>query len=98
MILAASSGSGRARPERIVSSLVLIATVLALTAAFLHAGWNLAVKQTTHDRFVALWAQVGFGGLIALVAFAVSGGMAAVGWKWAVLSGCIHLPYMLLLA
>jgi uncharacterized membrane protein len=77
---------------------VLTATVLALTAAVLHAGWNLAVKQTGHERFVALWAQFGFGGLIAAGAFLLTGGMAAVGWKWAVLSGCIHLPYMILLA
>jgi len=77
---------------------VLAATLLALSAAVLHAGWNLAVKRTTHERFVALWAQFGFGGIIAAVAFVSSGGMPTAGWKWAALSGCVHLPYTLLLA
>ena len=77
---------------------MLTATLLALSAAVLHAGWNLAVKQTPHDRFVALWAQFGFGGLIALIALIASGGIPAAGWKWAVLSGCVHLPYALLLS
>jgi uncharacterized membrane protein len=77
---------------------VLAATLLALGAAVLHAGWNLAVKKTPHDRFVALWAQFGMGGLIALVALVATGGMPFVGWKWAVLSGCVHLPYALFLS
>lgn len=77
---------------------MLTATLLALGAAVLHAGWNLAVKQTQHDRFIALWAQFGFGGLIALTALIAAGGMPAVGWKWAVLSGAVHLPYTLLLS
>ena len=76
---------------------MLTATLLALTAAVLHAGWNLAVKQTSHDRFIALWAQFGFGGAIALFALVATGGMPAEGWIWAVLSGCVHLPYILLL-
>jgi drug/metabolite transporter (DMT)-like permease len=76
---------------------VLTATLLALCAAVLHAGWNLAVKQTRHDRFVALWAQFGIGGAIALVALIATGGLPSQGWKWAVLSGCVHLPYSLLL-
>src|SRR5215204_2627674 len=83
---------------RILSEPVLLATVLALTAAVLHAGWNLAVKQTPHERYVALWAQFGFGGIIAAAAFLVTGGMEAVGWKWAVLSGFVHVPYLVLLA
>lgn len=77
---------------------MLTATVLALSAAVLHAGWNLAVKQTPHERFVALWAQFLFGGIFALIGLIASGGMAAGAWKWAVLSGCVHLPYLLLLA
>lgn len=76
---------------------MLTATLLALMAAVLHAGWNLAVKQTPHDRFIALWAQFGFGGLIAVVALVATGGMPADGWIWAALSGCVHLPYTLLL-
>ncbi|MCX6542395.1 MAG: EamA family transporter [Actinobacteria bacterium] len=77
---------------------MLTATLLALTAAVLHAAWNLAVKQTVHERFVALWAQFIFGGLFAVVGLVVAGGMTSQGWIWAVLSGCVHLPYLILLA
>ncbi len=77
---------------------MLTATLLALSAAVLHACWNLAIKQTTHDRFIALWAQFGLGAVFALVAFIVVGGMASGGWIWAVLSGCVQLPYIVLLA
>ncbi|MCU1400385.1 MAG: protein of unknown function transrane [Acidimicrobiales bacterium] len=77
---------------------MLTATLLALGAAVLHAGWNLAVKQTRHDRFIALWAQFAIGGAIALVALIATGGMPSQGWKWAALSGCVHLPYTLFLS
>ncbi len=77
---------------------MLTATLLALCAAVLHAGWNLAVKQTPHERFIALWAQFLFGGVFAVIGLALSGGMASAGWMWAVLSGCVHLPYLILLA
>ena len=77
---------------------MLTATLLALSAAVLHAAWNLAVKQSPHDRFIALWAQFSFGGVFALIGLVATGGMAAQGWTWAVLSGCVHLPYLLLLA
>lgn len=83
--------------EHLVSDVVLTATLLALAAAVLHAGWNLAVKQTRHDRFVALWAQFGLGGTIAAAALFATGGIPAAGWTWAVLSGCVHLPYTVLL-
>ena len=77
---------------------MLAATLLALGAAVLHACWNLAIKQSSHDRFIALWAQFGLGGVIALVALVATGGMPSDGWKWAVLSGCVHLPYALFLS
>ncbi len=82
----------------VASVVVLTATLLALSAAVLHAAWNLAVKQTPHERFVALWAQFLFGGLFALVGLIATGGMSANGWLWAALSGGVHLPYLLLLA
>ena len=77
---------------------MLTATLLALGAAVLHAGWNLAVKQSPHDRFIAIWAQFGLGGLIAAVAFVATGGMPAAGWPWALVSGCIHVPYAVALS
>ncbi len=45
---------------------MLLATVLALTAAVMHAGWNLAVKQSG-DRFIALWGQFAMAGVIGAV-------------------------------
>ena len=41
---------------------MLLATVLALVAAVLHAAWNLAAKSAA-DRHLALWGQFLFGGV-----------------------------------
>jgi uncharacterized membrane protein len=76
---------------------VLTATVLALTAACMHAGWNLAVKRSSVDRFHALWGQVVFGASIAAIVFVALGGMDAAAWKWAAISGIVHIPYTILL-
>jgi drug/metabolite transporter (DMT)-like permease len=76
---------------------MLTATVLALTAAVMHAGWNLAVKRSSVDRFHALWGQVLFGASIGIVVFVALGGMEGDAWKWAALSGLIHVPYTVLL-
>lgn len=76
---------------------MLTATLLALGAAVLHAGWNLAVKQSG-DRFIALWGQFFVAGVVCAVALAAVGGIPAVGWRWAALSGAIHLPYCWFLA
>ena len=76
---------------------MLLATVLALTAAVLHAGWNLAIKQGG-DRFLALWGQFTLAGAIGLVIIVAVGGFPAAGWKWALLSGTIHVPYCWFLA
>jgi drug/metabolite transporter (DMT)-like permease len=80
---------------------VLLATCLALGSAVLHAGWNLAAKRADGDRFVVLWAQFAVAGAITavlLVGHAVLVGMPASGYGWAVLSGCVHVPYLWLLA
>lgn len=76
---------------------MLTATALALTAAVLHAGWNLVVKRSSVDRFHALWGQVIFGATAGLVVFVALGGMNSSAWKWAALSGLIHVPYTVLL-
>jgi drug/metabolite transporter (DMT)-like permease len=76
---------------------VLVATALALTAAVLHAGWNLAVKQSG-DRFLALWGQFTLAGVLGLVVIVAVGGFPAEGWIWAALSGAIHVPYCWFLA
>ena len=76
---------------------MLTATLLALGAAVLHAGWNLAVKQSG-DRFIALWGQFFVAGVACLVALVAVGGIPAGAWFWVALSGCIHLPYCWYLA
>ena len=79
---------------------MLVATVLALCAAILHATWNLAIKQTG-DRFLALWAQFIFAGsaaLVALITWSIIDSPPNVAWTWSIASGVGHLPYVLLLA
>jgi drug/metabolite transporter (DMT)-like permease len=79
---------------------VLLATVLALGAAVLHAAWNLAAKRADGDRFVVLWAQFAVSGVVAAVGLlivAVAGAMPASGYAWGALSGLVHLPYLWLL-
>jgi multidrug transporter EmrE-like cation transporter len=76
---------------------MLEATVLALVAAGLHAGWNLVVKARG-DRLAFLGAQFIIGGLMGLALLAVLGDLGAVAWRWAFLSAAIHIPYLLLLA
>lgn len=80
---------------------MLLATVLALTAAVLHAGWNLVAKRAEGDRYMVLWAQFTAGGLVALplmVGYQVLFGMPRQGYAWAALSGASHMPYTWLLA
>ena len=76
---------------------MLVATVLALVAAVLHAGWNLAAKSAS-DRFGALWAQFLVGGVISAGALAIVGLPPGRALPWALLSGITHVPYTLFLA
>ena len=80
---------------------MLLATLLALGSAVLHAGWNLVAKRAEGDRYLVLWAQFLMGGLLALpllLVHAVVWGMPWQGYAWAAASGCVHLPYTWLLA
>ena len=79
---------------------MLLATVLALTAAVLHASWNLLVKQST-DRRLALWGQFTIGGIlsaIALIIWVLVGSLPHIAWEWAIVSGATHVPYLMLLS
>ena len=80
---------------------VLTATLLALGAAVLHAGWNLLIKQSG-DRRIALWGQFFAGGLLCLaglgVAWALGHPLPVEAWGWAGLSGLTHVPYCWFLA
>ena len=76
---------------------MLAATLLSLAAAVLHAGWNLAIKQSG-DRLTALWAQFVVAGALGAVALVVAGGIPSEGYLWAGLSGLTHVPYCVFLA
>ncbi len=77
---------------------MLTATLLALGAAVLHAGWNLTVKASTEDRFLMLWAQFFLAALFVSPVILATGGIPARSWWWVAISGSVHLPYCLALA
>jgi uncharacterized membrane protein len=77
---------------------MLTATILALVAAVLHAAWNFSVKQSVSDRFIALWGQFFFTGVIAAIVLVIGGGIPARGLPWAAMSGLAHIPYCVFLA
>lgn len=80
---------------------MLLATILSLTAAVMHAGWNLVAKRADGDRYMVLWAQFFMAGVLALP-FAIGNhvlfGMPGKAYLFAALSGCAHLPYLWFLA
>ena len=91
---------------------MLTATLLALGAAVIHAGWNLAIK-TSGDRWLALWGQMTAAGIVGLPLVVIStfpgiffgsnddllgGRLTMSTWGWAALSGLIHAVYIFRLA
>lgn len=76
---------------------MLVATVLALASAGLHAGWNLVAKQSV-DRFPALWGQFVVAGIFGAIAIAVTRDLPADAWMWAAITGMVHVPYIVALA
>jgi drug/metabolite transporter (DMT)-like permease len=72
---------------------VLAATVLALSAAVLHAGWNLIAKRSA-SPFLALWGQFLFAGVLGALVLVAAGGVPARAWGWAAITGLIHVPYL----
>lgn len=77
---------------------MLTATLLALAAAVIHAAWNLAVKQSPVDRFIALWGQFTMAALMFSPLVFILGGLPAEAWPWVAVSGVAHLPYCWYLA
>ncbi len=76
---------------------MLLATVLALSSAGLHAGWNLLVK-TSDDRDLAAWGQFLAGGLLVLPVLLVIGPPAASAWPYLAASALVHVVYVTALA
>ena len=71
--------------------------VMVLIAAMLHAGWNLAMKDSP-DRLLAAWAIMGVGGAVSLPVLVVLGPPPAEALGWLALSVCIHVGYALALS
>jgi len=76
---------------------MLAATLLALAAAVLHAGWNLWVKQS-HDRWIALWGQMTCAGIMCAVVLVGLGGAHNIAWWPLATSAVIHAFYVVFLA
>ncbi len=79
---------------------VLLATALALGASVLHASWNLIVKQSG-DRRMALWGQFTIAGslsAVGLLVWSVIDAPPDIAWPWAIASGAMHVPYIVLLS
>jgi len=78
---------------------VLTATLMALAAACLHAGWNLAVKRNT-DSGLALWGQFFIAMFVAagvLLGWWILFDGPSFAWQFTLLSGITHLPYSMML-
>ncbi len=76
---------------------MLAATLLALAAAVLHAGWNLWVKQS-EDRWIAMWGQMTCAGIMCSALLVVLGGAHNIAWWPVAASATIHLFYIAFLA
>lgn len=72
---------------------MLLATVLALTSAALHAGWNLFVK-TADDRELASWGQFLFAGVLVLPVLVVLGLPPIDALPFLVASALVHVAYV----
>ncbi len=74
---------------------MVLATVLALSSAGLHAGWNLVLKTApAADRQLTSWAIMLAGGVVALPAIALTGGPGTAALPWLGLSGLVHVAYI----
>ena len=72
---------------------MVAATLMALAAAALHAGWNLIVK-TSDDRELAAWGQFVAGAVLFLPVLFVAGLPPTAAWWFLVASGLVHLLYV----
>lgn len=79
---------------------VLVAGLLALGAAVLHASWNFIAKRSV-DPFVSLWGLSIVAGAISAVVLAVGytagAGPASASWLSAAATGAVHIVYLSLL-
>lgn len=78
--------------SRVRCSVSTQALVLILSAAVLHAGWNILVKSS-EDRLVATWAVAVGGAILNLPVLAVLGLPEARLAGWLLLSSVLHVGY-----
>jgi uncharacterized membrane protein len=72
---------------------VLVATLLALGSAGLHAGWNLLVKQSSERAFTA-WGQMLIGGMATSPALLLVDLPSGRPLGYLAVSACIHVLYV----
>ena len=73
---------------------MVLATVLALVAALLHALWNLLIK-TAEDRDLAAWGQFVFGGVVLLPVLLFIGSPSSAAVPYLAASSIVHVFYVL---
>ncbi len=96
--------AGLGRPERLrarkarlqENSMPILALILLLTSAVLHALWNLLLKQSDR-KYIAMAWQIILSGAMALVALFFTGLPPRSMWLLAVLSGVLESLYFVLL-
>ena len=72
---------------------MVLATVLALVAAVLHAAWNLLIK-TAEERDLAAWGQFVFGGVVLLPVLVVTGLPSVEAVPFLAASAVVHVFYV----
>lgn len=75
----------------------IVAILLLLTSAFLHAIWNLILKQS-QEKYIAMGWQVIISGLFALIALLFIGLPPRSVWLFAILSMSLEAIYFILLS
>lgn len=76
---------------------MIVATVLALASAALHAAWNVRAK-TSEDRFLALWGQFAAAAAWCTVPLVVVGLPDRDAWPFLAITAVVHVPYVVALA
>jgi len=76
---------------------VLEATLLALGAAVLHAGWNLLLKASD-ERVLTAWGFYLVGGILFLPLLPIVGIPGGSALPYVAISSCVHVVYILALS
>jgi hypothetical protein len=72
---------------------MVTATLLALSAAVLHATWNLILK-VSEDRDAAFWAQWLIGAVLSVPVLSVVGLPDRAAWPYLIISAAVQVVYV----